>query len=199
MLKNRTETGIRQLPWLDRVSVGALFGIAALITLDLITDSREGAALAHIAVELLVVLLSLAVGGLLLRQLVGTFERERGALEHRLAETRQESEAWRLEAKRLIQGLGAAIESQFIAWGLSDAEKDVALLLLKGLSHKEIATLRSTAERTVRQQAATVYSKAGVEGRSGLSAFFLEDLAVSQVGENKVGDLGARPSDAGAH
>ena len=179
-------TGFGRLPWLeraslDRVSVAALLGIALLITVDLITDSREGAALSHVAVELLVILVSLGVGGLLLSQMVGTFERERGTLERRLAETREESEAWRAETRRVLEGLGAAIDAQFDSWRLSDAEKDVALLLLKGLSHKEVATLRATAERTVRQQAASVYAKAGVEGRSGLSAFFFEDLAVSKV------------------
>ena len=60
------------------------------------------------------------------------------------------------------------------------AEQDVALLLLKGLSVKEIAVIRKTAEKTVRHQAAAIYSKAGVEGRSDLSAFFLEDLLLPQ-------------------
>jgi DNA-binding NarL/FixJ family response regulator len=49
-------------------------------------------------------------------------------------------------------------------------------LLLKGLSHKEIAAVRSTSERTIREQARAVYRKAGLPGRSALSAFFLEDL-----------------------
>lgn len=52
----------------------------------------------------------------------------------------------------------------------------MALLLLKGLSLKEIATIRAVAERTVREQARSIYSKAGLTGRAALSAFFLEDL-----------------------
>jgi DNA-binding NarL/FixJ family response regulator len=52
----------------------------------------------------------------------------------------------------------------------------VALLLLKGLSLKEIAAVRATSERTIRAQARSVYSKAGLTGRASLSAFFLEDL-----------------------
>ena len=36
--------------------------------------------------------------------------------------------------------------------------------------------MRATSERTVREQARSVYRKAGVSGRSGLSAYFLEDL-----------------------
>jgi DNA-binding NarL/FixJ family response regulator len=48
--------------------------------------------------------------------------------------------------------------------------------MLKGLRHKEIATMRETSERTVRQQALTIYKKAGLDGRTDLAAFFLEDL-----------------------
>ena len=46
----------------------------------------------------------------------------------------------------------------------------------KGLSLKEISTVRSTSERTVRTQARALYGKSGLEGRAALSAFFLEDL-----------------------
>jgi DNA-binding NarL/FixJ family response regulator len=60
---------------------------------------------------------------------------------------------------------------------LTEAEREVALLLLKGLSNKEIAAVRAASERTVsREQAQSIYSKAGLTGRATLSAFFLEDL-----------------------
>jgi len=49
-------------------------------------------------------------------------------------------------------------------------------MLLKGLSHKEIAAMRQTSERTIREQARAVYRKSGLAGRSSLAAFFLEDL-----------------------
>ncbi|MBZ0120481.1 MAG: helix-turn-helix transcriptional regulator, partial [Sandaracinaceae bacterium] len=74
--------------------------------------------------------------------------------------------------------LGEALARQFERWQLTAAEREVALLLLKGLSLKEIAEARGTSERTVRDQARAVYRKAGLAGRSELSAFFLEDLLV---------------------
>ena len=61
---------------------------------------------------------------------------------------------------------------------LSVAEKETALLLLKGLSHKEIASVRNVSEGTARQQATAVYRNAGVSGRNDLAAFFLEDPAL---------------------
>jgi DNA-binding CsgD family transcriptional regulator len=90
--------------------------------------------------------------------------------------TRQEAARWRRDAGDLIAGLGAAIDRQLDRWGLSPAEKDIALLLLKGLSHKEIAGIREVSETTVRQQARSIYRKAGLSGRNDLAAFFLEDL-----------------------
>ncbi|MFD0738862.1 helix-turn-helix transcriptional regulator [Lysobacter koreensis] len=89
---------------------------------------------------------------------------------------RVQGQRWRSEARTYLDGLGAAIETQFSRWNLTEAEREVALLLLKGLSSKEIAQVRSVSERTVREQARAVYAKAGLTGRTALSAFFLEDL-----------------------
>ena len=74
------------------------------------------------------------------------------------------------------EGLGEAIDRQFLTWKLTEAEREVGLLILKGLSLKEIVGARATSERTIRAQARSIYSKAGLSGRSALSAFFLEDL-----------------------
>ena len=90
--------------------------------------------------------------------------------------TAADAARWRKEARDLIAGLGAAIDEQFERWKLSPAEKEVGLLLLKGLSHKEVAEARSVTEATARQQARAVYKKARLSGRHDLAAFFLEDL-----------------------
>ena len=72
--------------------------------------------------------------------------------------------------------MASAIQRQFTKWGLSDAESDIAALMLKGLSHKEIANIRQSSEATVRQQARAIYVKSNLSNRAELSAFFLEDL-----------------------
>ncbi|MGI8740297.1 MAG: helix-turn-helix transcriptional regulator [Gammaproteobacteria bacterium] len=89
---------------------------------------------------------------------------------------RAQGQRWRAESRSLLNGLGAAIETQFSRWNFTEAEREVALLLLKGLSTKEAAAVRAVSERTVREQARAIYSKAGLTGRASLSAFFLEDL-----------------------
>ncbi len=83
------------------------------------------------------------------------------------------------ELEKALAGIHAQIEQDFDAWNLTLAEREVALLLLKGLRLKEIADARGTSERTVRQQAQAVYKKAGLEGRSELAAFFIEDFMQS--------------------
>ncbi len=88
----------------------------------------------------------------------------------------REAEKWREESRKFIEGLGQAIDSQLNRWNLSHSEKEVAFLLLKGLSLKEIAQARNTTEKTARAQSVAVYQKSGLAGRSELAAFFLEDL-----------------------
>jgi DNA-binding CsgD family transcriptional regulator len=93
-----------------------------------------------------------------------------------LSQSMAEAKKWKEDNEQLIKGLSFAIDKKFEEWSLSPSEKDVALLLLKGLSLKEIADIRSVSERTVRQQSINVYQKAKLSGRAELSAFFLEDL-----------------------
>lgn len=103
-------------------------------------------------------------------------KRERTDLMNDLSRVRSESDKWRSAARAHIDGLGLAINDQFRAWKLSESEADIALLMLKGLTQKEIAHVRGSEETTVRQQAVAVYRKSGLSSRSELGAFFLEDL-----------------------
>lgn len=77
----------------------------------------------------------------------------------------------------------STIREQFLAWSLTRSEQEIALLLLKGLSSQEIAVVRETREKTVRQQASNIYGKAGLEGRHALAAWFLEDFVADNSAE----------------
>lgn len=77
----------------------------------------------------------------------------------------------------IAQGAFARIiEHQFDEWQLSDAERDVAMLSIKGLTIAEMAELRQTKEGTIKAQCAAVYRKAGVSGRLQLLSYFVEEL-----------------------
>ena len=54
----------------------------------------------------------------------------------------------------------------------------MALLLLKGYSHKGVARLTDGSAQTARQHAARLYRKSGLSGRAERSAFVLQDLSL---------------------
>ncbi len=68
------------------------------------------------------------------------------------------------------------LEDSFDEWGLTPAERDVALFAIKGMSTQEIAGLRNVSEGTVKAQTNAIYRKAGVAGRPQLLSLFIEDL-----------------------
>ncbi len=175
-----------------RITAGIAASFAMITVLagfDLVADVAEGTTIFHVLVE----------GGVLLIGIVGlvfmsrrfmalsrtarALTSERGELAVRLEATREDAERWRKEAADLLRGLGVSIDEQLSRWALTPAEKEVALLLLKGLSLKEVAAVREVGEATARQQARAVYRKAGLAGRSELAAFFLEDLLLPPSGD----------------
>lgn len=68
------------------------------------------------------------------------------------------------------------VQDSFDQWGLTPAERDVALFAIKGLSTAEIAGVRATSEGTVKAQTNAIYRKAGVSGRSQLLSLFIDVL-----------------------
>ncbi len=161
--------------WLVAAIGGAFLLVAAVLCVDYLRAAKARDVRLHAAAELTLMAVAVAAGVVSWSRFLALRRRERRLLSD-LVQARAEAERWKLDASELLRGLGAAIDAQFDRWGLSAAEREVALLLLKGLAHKEIAELRDTSEKTVRQQALSAYRKAGLSGRAELSAFFLEDL-----------------------
>ena len=169
------------------VVAAVLLLIALLVAADVASDLRQGASAWHVLLEVLAG--GLAVAGALYL-LHGTLQlRQRLARQAcDLSASRAEAEAWQGQGRKHVEGLGRSIDEQLSRWQLSAAERDVAFLLLKGFSLKDIAELRRTHEKTVRAQAAAIYAKSGLAGRSELSAFFLEDLLVPRAPVSPVED-----------
>lgn len=183
------EEGARRSRLLLRVALLVLAG-GGITSLSL--DAPRNWLSFHVAFDVLMILAALgAVTGLW----VGWRRAERAAmgLRRTLEEGRAERDAWRQSARVALEGLGEAIDSQFDAWSLTPAEREVAVLLLKGHSHKRIARVTGRSEHTVRQHAGAAYQKAGLGGRAELAAFFLEDLMLPQR------DRGKDPGDRDAH
>jgi DNA-binding NarL/FixJ family response regulator len=157
-------------------AVVLLLAIALLIGVDLATDYRIGATAMHVVVEATVMLLA-AIGATVLWRELASARAAVSTLTRDVARAEQDAVRWQAEAQQALRSMREAMNRQFARWNLTDAERDVALGLLQGSSHKQIAATRGTSERTVRQQSQAIYEKGGLDGRSALSAFFLNGLS----------------------
>ncbi len=155
--------------------------IGALAVIDVVFDAEGGLTWEHVAFEGGTI--ALAAGGIALVTARLREERARTAAEMDSLRSRgdalaDEAARWRTASESAARNFADVMESEFDRWQLTEAERDVAVLVLKGMSLKEIAAARGTSERTVRQQASVVYGKAGVAGRNELASWFLDALPV---------------------
>ncbi|WP_420429473.1 helix-turn-helix transcriptional regulator [Algiphilus sp.] len=159
----------------DYLTLALTLLIVLATAVDIGLDASAGTPLRHILHEVLLMAAALGlaawVAGDLRRK-----TREVAQLREELNVVARAGAPRNAEVEAARTSLSHAIDSQFADWGLSQGEKDVGRLLLKGLSIREIAALRETQEKTVRQQASAIYRKADLPGRHAFAAWFLEDL-----------------------
>lgn len=167
-----SERSIR-LRW-AALGIGAF---ALLIGVEVLTED-EPVELADFLADALQTALIVAssVGVAMLTGRFQAVQEEREGLTRDLRIARAEGEVWRAQAQSYVSGLGEEIEKQFETWKLTDAEREVGLLMLKGFTHGEAASLRGTTDATVRHQARAIYQKSNLPGRTAFCAYFLEDL-----------------------
>ena len=151
-----------------------IFGLSAL---DLMREAVFPP-FAEVMLDLAEKLILVAAMGVVAWTVYGLIDLREGqaALNNNMARSVAQGDAWRAQRRGEIAALGQAIEDQFRQWRLTGAEIDVAGLMLKGMSLKEIAIARETSEATIRQQAQAIYRKSGLSGRAELAAYFLESL-----------------------
>ena len=175
----------RKINWiLGGIGLGSY---VSLLSLELATETDQ-LELVDVLVDALTLFLTItaAVGVALLVQRMHKDHEEKMTLIRDLGTARAEGRDWRNKARQHVNGMKIEMEKQFDDWGMTAAEREVGLLILKGLSHREIASLRQTSETTVRQQARSIYSKANLPGKVAFSAYFLEDLVEPDVPEDGV-------------
>jgi DNA-binding CsgD family transcriptional regulator len=151
--------------------------VATLLGLEIVTEEGGVSALELLleSLELGLTIAAACAFALLAGRMQAQHE-EKLTLLRDLAAARSEGEGFRARVQSHLAGLGAAIDKQFELWSLTEAEREVGLLMLKGFDHKEIAAFRGTSDATVRQQARGIYQKSGLQGLPAFCAFFLEDL-----------------------
>jgi DNA-binding CsgD family transcriptional regulator len=184
----------RRLPLLLALALGS---IVLGGTVDLLLDQPQVWLSFHVVFETLMIAGALTMASTLW---LGWWRAERNVLRlHRsLEQGRAERARWQRNAREAIDGFGRAIDEQFRRWVLTPVESEVALLLLKGHSHKAIARMTGRSSATVRQHATAVYHKAELSGRAQLAAFFLEDLVLPSAVES-VPQAASHPDTPGLH
>lgn len=163
------------------ILLAAFVFIGILAAIDIAADIQEGTDSKHIIIESILFIVAIVSAFAISLRLFKEAKESQRLLEEISRESqknREEAKEWKSETQALLQGLGISINKQFERWELTPSEKEIGLFLLKGLSHKEVAYIRGVSEATARQQARSIYKKAGLKGRHDLAAFFLEELAL---------------------
>ena len=159
-----------------------LLGTSLFALFDIILDVQEGVSVDHLIHEGALWALSMA-GAFYQFRIIKWQKNEMEGFQLKINELdstnnmlKVEQEKFHKKISHLSNEFLSNIDEQFNTWGFSRSEKEIALLLIKGLAMKEIADIRGSNENTVRQQASQIYKKSSLSGRMELSAFFLDDL-----------------------
>jgi len=122
------------------------------------------------------VILASTLGIAFLIRVIQQRSREADVLRRQLKTTRKDLNAMDDKIRQASRQYSEVIQAQLTTWEFTPSEKEIAMLLLKGLSFDEIAGIRDAKEKTVRQQATAIYRKSGLSGRHEFAAWFFEDF-----------------------
>jgi hypothetical protein len=121
-------------------SLRALLGFVLFVTIvgggiDLYFDAPESWWSAHVLFELTLIAAAVVMSIVLWR---GWWRSRQTLVETQqvLASFAAERAAWRTSAEQALASFSQAVDGRFAVWQLTPAERDVALRLLKGHSHK---------------------------------------------------------------
>ncbi|MCA1767718.1 MAG: LuxR C-terminal-related transcriptional regulator [Idiomarina sp.] len=167
----------------DRILMVVLIFISGANISDLVADYQMQVASWHLIVEGITVVISTVAFIILgfrvrdrnkeLKDLKEALDRNQSNEEQNLKVQRKQSTE---ETLKKDDNSYLSVKKSFKQWMFSPSEQEVALLLIKGLTFNEIAEVRNTKEKTVRQQASAIYSKSGLNGRNNLSAWLIDEL-----------------------
>ena len=152
-----------------------LTGYAGYEVYDELTDLGQGESPLTVWMEILIVSSSLGFVFYITRLLYKNMKQQKRTTQT-LNQVRQQLHS---SNQRLQQGKDAFRESidwQLKEWQFTQAQHEIAILLLKGLSIKEIADQRHVQEKTIRNHLSAIYDKSGLPGRHVFCSWFVEGL-----------------------
>lgn len=68
------------------------------------------------------------------------------------------------------------LRDKFTDWELTTAERDVTLLIIRGLSVADIAAARNTAQGTIKAQSTSIFRKIGVRSKTELMSTIIDEF-----------------------
>lgn len=166
---------IERMPYRQILVAGFIVLAFCVSVIQIIREFAAGETLSMMTDDLLMLVVSTLVMLVLCYEYFA-HRRMLNELREQLDKSRGQLTAIDEDAPKIARQYREVMQKQFDIWQLTESEQDVVIGLLKGLSFREVAELRGTREKTVRQQAVNVYKKAGVSGRNELAAWFFEDL-----------------------
>lgn len=152
-----------------------LLFLVGFTSIDVIGDLKDGLEFSHLFHELLILVSALLIVAYKVFVIV---KKDKLILKYEEdhSKANEEIDFYKKKTSQYKKEMSEIIGQQFKIWGLTESEKDVALLLIKGLSMKEISSIRGSSDATVRQQSTSIYKKSQLENRNQLASYFLEDL-----------------------
>lgn len=166
-----------------RAAVVMMTGVALVVWLGLAQHPESDNGTVVLALIEKSVLVLTTVGAVYLLLHASSRQSTQLTLFRSLLQAHARSVAWRARVLDLVSALSIAVDRQFRRWELSPTEREVALLLLKGLGYAEIALLQDRSERAVRRHARQVYLKANLDGHAAFAHYFLADLRPADISE----------------
>ncbi|NVJ59018.1 MAG: LuxR family transcriptional regulator [Gammaproteobacteria bacterium] len=162
--------------YLNRLRASIVFFVllVAFNIFDIYDDLLDGSSITHIIEETIMILIFISIIGVLVKKLVDSSNKLH-QLKKELVNIKQLHAQQTHEMQEARKSYSDIIAQQFQDWQLTRSESEVGFLLLKGLSLKEIASVRDTKEKSARQQASNIYAKAGLTGRHEFAGWFFED------------------------
>jgi DNA-binding NarL/FixJ family response regulator len=157
----------------------ALLLISCLILIDILHEVYSGVKFEDLAETAFIEGSILATTFITVAYILRLFNKEKvlkESIQKDLISTQNEAEKWKNKSDYLVKSYREFIDKEFTKWKLSKSEQEVAALLLQGMSSKDIATRRSTSDRTIRNQCQVIYQKSNLKGKNELMAYFLKQV-----------------------
>jgi len=178
-----TNLGLRNpFPLLSRTQYLIILSFLILLTVyatyevyDELSDLGQGESPLTVWMEILIVTSSLGFI-FYVTQLLYKNQRQQKEMAQTLEQVKQQLHSSNKRLQESKEAFRSTIEWQLDEWQLTQTQKDIALLLLKGLDTRQIADMRHVQEKTIRNHLSAIYDKSGLPGRHVFCAWFFEGL-----------------------